>query len=185
MTLATPSHPDLLVTAPWPVVAESTDDTRALETVERLQALTLAIRNLRGEHKVPPKKKIRLHLAATAMELVEAGGGLVQTMAGVESVEPVNDGNVPDGTIPLAFEGDRLFLGGLVEAVDVEAEHARLTGVCADMEKAAAHFSSKLDNKAYVKNAPAHLVEQTRTRLNSAEADLTAARLALDLLEKD
>ena len=185
VTLARPTQPDLLATAPWPVVADGTDDTLALETVERLQTLTLAIRNLRGEHKVPPKKKIRLHVAATAMELVNAGGGLVQTMAGVESVEVLSDGTVPDGTIPLAFEGDRLFLGGLVEAIDVNAEHARLTGVCVDMEKAAAHFRSKLDDKGYVKNAPAHLVEQTRTRLSAAEADLTAARLALDLLEKD
>ena len=185
VTFARPACLDLLATAPWPVVALTTDDTEALDSMQRLQALTLAIRNLRGEHKVPPKKKIRLHVPATAMELVDAGGGLVQTLAGLESVDVVQDGSVPQGATPLAFEGLRLFLGGLVEAVDVNAEHARLTRECVDKEKATAHYRSKLDNKSYVKNAPGHLVEQTRARLGEAEAALTAARRALELLAKE
>ena len=182
VTLAAPTHPEVLATAPWPVVADGVFDKEAIETVQRLQALTLALRNLRGEHNVPPKKKIRLHVSAAALGLVDAGAGLVQIMAGVQSVELVSDGTVPEGTFPLAFEGDRLFVGGLVEAVDVNAEHARLTRVCVDMEQAAVHYRAKLDNKGYVKNAPAHLVQQTRTRLSAAEADLNAARQALELL---
>ena len=185
VTLDPPAHPDLLATAPWPKVAETVDDAEANETVQRLQTLTVAIRNLRGEHKVPPKKRVRLHAPSSTMKLIEAGGSIVQTLAGLESVDLTNDGVGLDGSIPLAFEGEQLFVSGMSDAVDVKAEQARLSRLCDDKEKAVAHYRAKLENKSYVKKAPAHLVEETRARLDEAEADLTAARQAVELLEKD
>jgi valyl-tRNA synthetase len=183
--IVAPGEPELLATSSWPQVAETGDDDEAIETVQRLQALTMAIRNLRGEHKVPPKKRVRLHAPSSTLELIDTGGSIVQTLAGLESVDVTADGVAVGGSIPLAFEGQQLFVSGMSEAVDVKAEQARLGRLCDDKEKAVAHYRAKLDNKAYVKKAPAHLVEETQARLDEAQADLAAARQAVELLEKD
>ncbi|MEE8460181.1 MAG: valine--tRNA ligase [Phycisphaerales bacterium] len=184
VTLDAGSRPDLLATAPWPRIAGGIDE-QVSATVERIQTLTMAIRNLRAEHKVSPKKRIKLFAGGPTLALIESGGGIVQTMAGLSSVEPVHDGATPDGTIPLAIEGDQVFVGGLVEAVDVDAEQARLTRVCQEKEKAVVRYRSKLQNKGYINKAPAALVDQTREMLSEAEADLAASRKALQLLQGD
>jgi valyl-tRNA synthetase len=68
--------------------------------------------------------------------------------------------------------------------VDVEAERARLTRIRDQKEKAVEGFRKKLDNKGYVSKAPAHLVEETRSKLAEVQADLAAASRALELLEE-
>ncbi|MHC4218373.1 MAG: class I tRNA ligase family protein, partial [Planctomycetota bacterium] len=179
--LAPSAQPEVLASAPWPEIDDGMADARSLETFARIQALTAGIRNLRSEHKVPPKKKIRLHATPEAMALLESGPGIVETLSGLESVTAL-DGQ--GGGIPLAFEGRELLLSDLVETVDVEAERARLTRIRDQKEKAVEGFRKKLDNKGYVSKAPAHLVEETRSKLAEVQADLAAASRALELLEE-
>ncbi|MHC4964547.1 MAG: valine--tRNA ligase [Planctomycetota bacterium] len=181
--------PDLLACAPWPRIDDGVADSGALDTFARIQALTAGIRNLRSEHKVPPKKKVRLHATPEAMALIDAGPGIVETLAGLESVTALDAKGAGPGArgavIPLAFEGRELLLSGLAEAVDVGAERARLTKLRQQKEKAAEGYRRKLANESYVSKAPAHLVQETRARLVEAEADFAAACRALDLLEDE
>jgi valyl-tRNA synthetase len=182
-----PEPPDLLAVASWPRIDDGVADPAALDTFSRIQALTAGIRNLRSEHKVPPKKKICLHATPEAMALIEAGPGIVQTLAGLHSVTPLDAKDAGAGAargavIPLAFEGRELLLSGLAEAVDIGAERARLTKLRQQKEKAADGYRRKLANEDYVSKAPPHLVQETRARLAEAEADLAAACRALELL---
>ncbi|MHC4211514.1 MAG: hypothetical protein ACYTE6_15730, partial [Planctomycetota bacterium] len=123
------------------------------------------------------------------MALIDAGPGIVETLAGLESVTALDAKGAGPGArgavIPLAFEGRELLLSGLAEAVDVGAERARLTRLRQQKEKAAEGYRSKLANESYVSKAPAHLVQETRARLVEAEADFAAACRALDLLEDE
>ena len=73
-------------------------------------------------------------------------------------------------------------LSGLVDAVDAAAERTRLAGLIAAREAAIAGYRGKLDNPGYIAKAPPPLVQETRDRLSEAEADLAAARQALDAL---
>jgi valyl-tRNA synthetase len=165
-------------------------DTPAAETFARIQALTTGIRNLRSEHKVPPKKKIRLHASAEAIALIESGPGIVETLAGLASVTVLGapgtrPADAQGPVVPLAFEGGELLLSDLAETVDLEAERGRLTKIRQQKEKAVEGYRRKLANESYVSKAPAHLVEETRARLAEAEADLAAAGRALDSLENE
>ncbi|MCH8227382.1 MAG: hypothetical protein IIC63_03080, partial [Proteobacteria bacterium] len=71
----------------------------------------------------------------------------------------------------------------LVEAVDVDAEHARLTRVCEEKEKAAARYRSKLDNKGYLSKAPAAVVEQEKQRLLSHQAKVENLQFQIQRLK--
>ncbi len=82
----------------------------------------------------------------------------------------------------MAFEGAEVLVSGLVDAVDVEAEHKRLTQIVNLKTKQIAGFTGKLGNEGYVNNAKPELVAETRELLVAAQADLAAAQAALTTL---
>jgi valyl-tRNA synthetase len=173
----------LLAIAGWPEVDASLDDAAAIADFERVKSLVNAIRNLRSERQVPPKKKIHLAAPVEVMNLIRQSTGVVESLALLESVDALAAGEArPQGAIPFGFEGREILLSGLVDALDVAAEKARLTKVIAEKERAVAGFRGKLSNEGYVSKAPPEKVEETRKMLAQAEADLEAARKAIQSL---
>ena len=171
---------DRCVIAAWPVLEESALDEEAEAMFERVRTLVAAIRNLRGERQVPPKRRITLHAPSGVLELVTAAGGAVETLAGLEAVS--SDADAPAGALALPFEGGQVLLSNLVDAVDVDAERARLAKTIEAKRKQVSGFKGKLGNAGYVQNAPPHLVEETKQMLEAAEADLAAAEASLESL---
>jgi len=178
---------DLLVTAPWPDIACRIDDDEAARTFERVQGLVEAIRTIRGERNVPPKKKITLIAPEAIRPFLDDAGEIIRTLAGLEDVQVLSDDERrPDGAIPFTFEARELHLSGIFDdgGVDLEAERTRLTKLIAEKEKAISGYRNRLANDSYVKKAPAHLVEETRQQLAQAEQDLAAAKNALESLSR-
>ena len=174
---------ELLATASWPGTSDSLDDASAIATFERVQALINAIRNIRSERQVPPKKKIHLAAPPSTIALIKQAGGVVQSLALLDGVEEVKPGAArPAASIPFAFEGGEVLVSGLVDALDLDAERQRLTKLIAEKEKAVAGFRGRLANEGYISKAPPEKVEETRQVLAQAQADLDAARQALQSL---
>ena len=168
---------DLCAVAPWPSIACSVADDEAEATFQRAQALVLAIRNLRGERQVKPSRKIRMHCPPEILELVNAAGGVIETMAGVGTV--AGDDDLPSDAIPIAFEGGRIMLSDLVDAVDLDKARARLAKVIEQKAKQVEGLERRLDNPNYVQKAKPELVEETRRMLEEARKDHAAAEAAL------
>jgi len=171
----------ICATASWPAFDASLRDDRALAEFARIQALVDAIRKVRGERQVSPKRKIALLASDSVRALVAASGGVVETLAGLESMAP-SPVSRPATAVAIPFEGSEVLLDGLVDAVDAGAEKARLTKLIADREKQAAGMRAKLGNEAYVAKAPPALVEETRKKLAEIDADVAAAKSALSAL---
>jgi valyl-tRNA synthetase len=165
----------------WPDIDCSTHDEAAESEFARVQALVAAIRNLRGERQVKPKRRITLHAPAPIRSLITSAGGVVETLAGLEAVVEVD--SAPDGSIPLPFEGGQILMSNLLDAVDVEGERARLRKVIEGKRKQVAGFTGKLGNAGYVNNAKPEMVAETRRMLEVAESDLAAAEAGLKALE--
>jgi len=167
----------MLATAAWPSAAPKLVDESVEAEFARMQALVDAIRNIRGERQVSPKRRIRLCASARAAALCRASDGLVEALAGLETVA---DGGVRgQGAMAFPFEGEECWLDGLVDQVDAGAERVRLEKVIADRRRAAQGYQGKLGNASYVAKAPPKVVEETRAMLAAAEADLAAAERAL------
>ena len=125
-----------------------------------------------------PKQKITLHAPAPVSELVDSTDGLVETLAGLGEIE---DGDsAPPVNSPLAFEGSQVFLSGLTDEIDIDAERSRLEGAIEQKTKQISGFEAKLSNDGYVNGAPPHLVQETRDLLAAAQADLAAEVAALE-----
>jgi len=170
----------LLATAAWPALDASFDDPAAEETFERVRTLVSAIRTLRGERNVPPRKRLRLLAPPAVLELAEASGGLVEHLAGLDAIEAFAAGSTPPAAAAaIAFEGAECWLDGLVDEADLGAERSRLEKVVAQLEGRIGGFEKKLSNPGYLAKAKPELVEETRRLHAEAIADLEAARRAL------
>ncbi len=173
---------DLVATASWPTVDEGTVDPAVVETFERADRLIGAVRALRSERNVKPKKLITVHAPASVLELIEASGGAVETLAGVGEVLDINAGERPAVASPLAFEGSEVLVSGLVDELDLGAERARLEKLIEAKAKQVDGFEKRLANPGYVNNAKPELVEETRQLLAVAKSDLDAAETAMAAL---
>jgi valyl-tRNA synthetase len=178
--LALPTS-ELCATAAWPTPGAGLDDEAALRDFARVQALVDAIRRVRGERQVAPKRRIVLLAGDAVRALIASAGGVVETMAGLEKVEAA-PATRPATAVAIPFEGSEVLLDGLVDAVDAGAEKARLSKLIADREKQASGMRAKLSNEAYIAKAPPALVEETRTKLAEIDADIATARQALAAL---
>jgi valyl-tRNA synthetase len=167
----------MLATAAWPTASPSLVDAAVEASFARTQALVDAIRAIRGERQIPPRKRIRLCASPAALSLCAGSDGIVESMAGLEAVVPAASRGGAAAAFP--FEGDECWLDGLVDQADAGAERARLEKLVAERRKAAQGYRGKLDNAGYVAKAPPKVVEETRAMLAAAEADLAAAERAL------
>lgn len=174
----------LLCTAGWPKIADSLRDETAEREFERLRSLITAIREVRAQHNVNDKRKISLHsppAAAAVLAIINApaagGGGLVQTLAGLEAVSTSTPAE--GAGVSFRFEGHELFLSNLADAVDSATERARLEKLITDLTRSIATMNGRLNNAGYIAKAPPKLVDETKSQLAKAESDLAAAQMQL------
>ncbi len=170
---------DMLASAAWPAADPTLADPDVVAGFDRVFKLITDIRTLRATQNVVPKKRITLHAPTVVLELITTANGLVETLAGLEAAIELSEDR-PTVSSPLAFEGSQVYLSGLVDAVDVDAERDRLNKLIEQKSKQVGGFRGKLSNDGYVNGAPPHLVQETRDMLALAEADLTAAQASLD-----
>jgi valyl-tRNA synthetase len=147
---------NLLATAPWPDIACAIDDKQAHDQFVRIQSLVESIRTLRGEHRVPDRKRITLHASSTALDIIKSSQGVVESL------------------------GEELLLLGLVEEVDPAVERERLATETEKLAKAIENLQGRLANPGYVQKAPPAKVQETRDLLEQTarELELKRERLA-------
>ncbi|MFZ4574130.1 MAG: valine--tRNA ligase [Phycisphaerales bacterium] len=169
----------LLATAGWPVAGEFLIDPKAEAEFEKLRGLITAVRELRAQHNVPPKRRVSLHLNAAAADLGDYGRLLVGSLAQVGTITH----DAPGGA-SVAFTYDALEhrLSDLADAVDADAERARLGKLAADLDKSIATLEGRLANPGYALKAPPSMVQQTQDQLAKAKAERDAARQSLERL---
>jgi len=179
VAVATLPPSDLLATAAWPVVGDTAADAALVAEFERADALAAAVRTVRSDQQVKPRRMITMHIPAELSPLLAVSDGYIESLAGIALVE-IGDG--PAGASPLVFEGKQLALSDMVDAADAGAEVERLTKKADELRGQIGGLEGRLSNKGYVDNAPAHLVEETRGQLTAAQADLEATEAALAAL---
>ncbi len=176
VTLPDGRNPDLLCTTGWPEVSQSLIDEDTERRFTRMQELVEAIRRLRAQHSVPPRRKIILHADADMVASLAGLGQVTETLAGLESITT----EAPEGeAVAFDFEGVELKLSNLADAVDASAERERLEARLKELEGSIGALEKRLSNPGYTDKAPAHLVAETRGKLEQqiTERDAVTKRL--------
>jgi valyl-tRNA synthetase len=160
-----------LIKAAWPTVGPI--DQTAEHVFPRMQEIVAAIRNVRNDYKVDPKKPVTVHIASPGDEAVAVtreNRELIEHLA-LCIVETI-DAKItpPPGAVrAMANQSCEIFIEDLVDA---EAEQQRATKRIAELEKQIASLEGRLNNPGYLAKAPPHLVEQTKQELEAAKAEL-------------
>ncbi len=167
---------ELVCTAGWPEVSSDLIDEEAEQRFTRMQELVEAIRRLRAQHTVPPRRKIVLHADADMVASLAGLGQVSETLAGLELITT----DAPEGeAVAFDFEGVELKLSNLADAVDEDTERERLNLRLKELEGSIGALDKRLTNQGYTDKAPAHLVAETRAKMDQqiTERDAVTKRL--------
>ena len=160
-----------IMIAPFPTYTDATealarDDVE--QAVERLQQIVVAIRQVRNDNKVDPKKRVPIRIAASsdaqASEITEAREfleGLAQC-----TIEQVATSLADQpGSAKTTAAGATIHVAGVIDAAAGDKRRGELT-------KAIGTLRGRLSNESYLAKAPPKLVEDTKAQLAAAEAEL-------------
>lgn len=147
-----------------------------VKAMGELQEVVGAIRNLRSQYKVDPKRIVDVKLVggeglAEQKLTIE---GLTRSMLEWVEVKPEQSASAVVGSIAIHVP-----LAGIV---DVAKESERLEKEFATTKKYVASVTAKLTNADFVANAPAAVVDQEKAKLAEAQAKLTALEEQLGAL---
>ncbi|MAN79044.1 MAG: valine--tRNA ligase [Rhodospirillaceae bacterium] len=165
-----------LITTPWPVYDPALVDAAVNAEMDWVVRLISQIRAVRSEMNVPPKAKIPMLLKdadAAAQAALATHQDLILRLAGLSEASLLT-GEVPKGAVQDVLDGAMIILP-IADAIDLDAEKARLLKEIAKQDAEIDRFEKKLGNAKFVANAPAEVVDGEREKLSDAQA--TRARL--------
>ncbi len=162
---------DSVMVAPWPRF-EFTDPAAEAE-IGSLMRLVTEIRQFRSGQGLRPGQRVPARLVgieATPLAPHEESIRALLRLTVPEHTGPKEDGF--GASAALLTEGVTVELD-LAGTVDVAAERKRLERDLAAARKEAQSMTAKLGNEAFTAKAPAAVIEKSRARLATAEADIT------------
>ena len=185
--------PDSIMIAPWPETRDAIDFREDVEQTDLLIGLIGSIRGIRGETNVKPGVDIDEAFFVTddtaVHEALEAGADYVKSLAKVDVITPqtTDEAEPIEGAATAVHEGIeiRIPMAGLI---DIDAELKRLDKELDRVDEDLDYVRGKLDNDAFVNNAPDEIVQEQRDKLESyldEKEKLQASVAELESLRSD
>jgi valyl-tRNA synthetase len=167
-----------LVIAEWPTVRADLADPGAEAQIAAVQNLVTEVRRFRSDQGVAPAKKVAARISTDGTV-----AGLADYAAQVAALTRLTLGEEDTFTVgaTLTVPGARVELD-LSEAIDVEAERARLSKDLAAAKAEIEAADAKLANEAFLVKAPENVVDKIRARKATGEADVARISAALGAL---
>jgi len=170
-------EPSIMI-APYPITEEVLEDPEAERLVNAVKSMITVVRNVRAERGFTPKDRFKLYVTASdpreakfftdhAYLLIELAR-LTEVVLGAEA---------PAGTHHDVVEGFHI----AIEFPEKEISQEQIEKTRREIEKSEKELASldvKLANEQFVRNAPAHVVQQAQNR----QAEL---RARIDKLQRN
>ena len=171
-----PHQGESIMIAPWPVVKPEQFDQDSEKKMEFLMEATRGVRNMRGEMKIHPGKKVRCVVVTTPEDrrILEENKGYIELLANCElEIQDPGDPK-PKQAISSVVFGTEIYLP-LSGLVDLDKELARLEKEIKTITGVLERVKKKLSNQEFLAKAPPEVVEKEREK----EAELEKNREAL------
>ncbi|NRD72632.1 valine--tRNA ligase [Shewanella sp. VB17] len=165
---------DSLMLASFPQYQADSVDTQAMEDLEWVKQVIVAVRNIRAELNIAPSKPLNALLRGVSEQdraRLEANQTFFTTLAKLETITIMSQDDVaPMSTTQLI--GDMELLIPMAGLIDVAKEVARIDKL---LEKAANEFArieGKLSNQGFVAKAPAAVIDKERAKQAEYQRDM-------------
>ncbi|MFH1427779.1 MAG: class I tRNA ligase family protein, partial [Patescibacteria group bacterium] len=172
---------DLLIIQPWPERNNYFDIKKSVE-FEKVIEVIKVIRNARAENKVEPKKKVKVVVyAGKYKELIESQAYLIKGLrTGVEDLEIMDKGPKIKNEIYISkVDGIDIYLIGVI---DKKKEKERIEKEIGNLNKLIKAGKAKLNNKEFIKKAPAKIVKQERKKLKNYQEEINKLNIQFNNL---
>jgi len=162
---------DRLIRAAWPRRLNEWTAMSADFLVPKLQEIIIAIRQVRNDHKVDPKKAVAVSIKASsdACRTIETNREVIELLATC-TIKAVDANLVPIANAAKSQAAEcEIYVEGLV---DEAAEQQRASKRREEVARQIAIRESRLANQGYIAKAPPALVKQTQDELAALKAEL-------------
>ncbi len=167
----------MIIVAQWPAaIVIPSEAEGSLVQFTKLQEAITAIRNIRSEYKVEPKKLVDVVMSDDSLM------PYTDVICALGRVENLVVGAKPEAAASAVVGGLEISIA-LAGLVDVAKEKVRMTDELVSVEKYIVGIRARLDGGDFVKNAPEKVVAMEKAKLEEAEARRTKLAQALAALE--
>lgn len=159
----------------FPVVGSGWTNASAEREVAFLQDVIGAVRNIRAEMKLDPKKKVEADVSvgdASLLRVASANSEFLVRLALLSELRLTAEKLAASGGAARSAAEFDVRIAFAAEAVDVGAELARLKKEIEGLEKAIASKERQLGDETFLDKAPARIVEGLRTALGQQIVEL-------------
>jgi valyl-tRNA synthetase len=182
-----PASADTIMLQPYPQADVNLIDQDALDAIDWLKAVVVALRTIRGEMNIAPGKPLPIIFKNASIRdrtLFDTNQVLIEALAKTQSVTWLDAAqDAPPAATQLL--GEMEIMVPLAGLIDKNAEIARLEKELAKLQKETGRLQSKLSNEKFMGNAPPEVVEKERQKLaqyQQASTKLEAQRAQLAVL---
>jgi len=158
---------DTLMLQPFPVFDPTLDDTEALADVEWIKQLVIAVRTIRNEMNIAPGKPLDVLVRGAtplARRRIEGNRGFIQTLARLQSLAILADGDKGPVSIVKLVDGGELLIP-MAGIVDKALELDRLANEVVKIDTEIGRIESKLSNDGFIARAPEAVVAKEREKM--------------------
>jgi valyl-tRNA synthetase len=170
---------DALVAASWPEADDLHTDVEEEALFETVQALVVAVRQVRAQYNVPPSREIAARVrvggeaaAETARE-IDSVRGYIERLAGVGDLQIGTDLDKPPASAAVVVDRHEVYVP-LAGMIDLEQERERLQKEIDGKRQFLGGVEKKLRNEAFVTRAPAAVVAKEKRKAEDARAEIAA-----------
>jgi valyl-tRNA synthetase len=180
-----PRDASCLSVASWPSTDSSWIDDAAENSVQRIQDLIARVRSMRAESRIDPGKRIEFTVLPASDDLGELFQsesrliGVLTRASRINVADRFEEGRIAVKGVGNGFEV-AIPLEGLL---DLDAERNRLAKELARVENDLQKREKKLDNRSFLKRAPAEVVEKERTICSELREKAIRFRSSLENLK--
>jgi len=173
-----PGRNGFLIGADYPAGKAAAHQPGVEKDMNELMEAITAVRNLRNELSVPPKKVAQAVLVsedAEVIEVIQNNASLIESLTKTEVIEAVaneSQATVDGGKTAVVLIPGGKMLVPLAELIDIEQERTRLETVIAKKKQELERAGGKLANKNFVAKAPPDLVEREKAKLEKHSSEL-------------
>ncbi len=155
----------MLLKEPWPNALNFPRDEESFMALQRTIDVITAIRKLRTEQNVEPKKEVTVVLVTKDHSaLLESQESHIRRLGKVESLTVETEEGKPRKEVASAFlQGIEVHLS-LAGLIDLDKERENLQKEQAQLEKFLKGIQGKLGNQEFVKNAPEKVIAMEREK---------------------
>ena len=179
-----PNVSDELIMSTYPEWREDLESATDALLVSRMQEAVSSIRALKADLSIPVDRKVAVVIQVdddfAATDFFVENQSLIASFMGASSLV-IDEGADTKGAVPVAGTGYESFVF-VGEAIDVNAEIAKLEGEVAKSEKALEAVRAKLGNEKFMTNAKAEAIEKEESKRAEFEEKIEKGRKHLALL---